>query len=255
MFKSTQSDIVKGYIAFRPVYFVAGPQNVQRLFGSPDILDGDFIHFILMTKQWGMTSAELSTFKEDRSGRLPKPSPGSEQLVEDKRYWYNHNRLYTNFLSDKSHSNALAAEFSQRFSQRLDELVGEGWTTVPLLDTLRLHMSESAAATLFGTKLFDLNPGFTKCYWEYDEVAGRLIGGPPAFFQPRAARVKNRLHAMVRRHIDAAWASFDWSGPDGDSLWEPHFGSRLSRESARWLREQGFSDHAAAGHTLATLFG
>lgn len=60
---------------------------------------------------------------------------------------------------------------------------------------------------------------------------------------------------MVRRHIDSALTSFDWDGADADYLWEPQFGSRLSRECTRWLRENGFSDHAAAGHTLATLFG
>ena len=90
--------------------------------------------------------------------------------------------------------------------------------------------------------------GASKC-----NAAARPSGR--ALHRPRAARVKNRLHAMVRRHIAAGWAEFDWAGPDADASWEPHFGSRLSRETARWLREQGFSDHTAAGHTLATLFG
>lgn len=32
-------------------------------------------------------------------------------------------------------------------------------------------------------------------------------------------------------------------------------GSRLWRESTHWFRQQAFSDHVAAGRTLATLFG
>ncbi|ROV92191.1 hypothetical protein VMCG_09275 [Cytospora schulzeri] len=258
LLKSTQSDIVKSYLGFRPFYFVAGQRNVQKLFGSPEILDGDFLHFILMDKQWGMTKIEMAKFREDKSGRLAKPLPGSENLGPDKRYWRNHNRLYTDYLTDTRHSEALVGEFTRRFSQRLDQQVvdvDEGWGTVSLLDTVRTHMFECAVETLFGTRVFDLNPGFTKCYWEYDEVAPKFLGGLPIVFQPRAARIKDRIHAMVRRHIDAAWDSFDWNGPDADALWEPHFGSRLSRESARWLREQGFSDHVIAGHTLATLFG
>lgn len=258
LFKSTNSDVIKSYIGLRPFYFVAGQQNIQRLFGSPEILDGDFLHFILMGKQWGMTKAELAKFREDKSGRLAKPLPGSENLDPEKRYWRNHNGLYTDYLTDTKHSGALVAEFSRRFLGRLDQQVvdvDDGWTTVSLLETVRTHMFECAVETLFGTQVFELNPGFTKCYWEYDEVAPRFLGGLPPFLQPRNARIKARIHAMVRRHIDAAWANFDWDGPPAQSLWEPHFGSRLSRESARWLREQGFSDHVIAGHTTATLFG
>ncbi|KAK3302662.1 cytochrome P450 [Chaetomium strumarium] len=253
--ETRKSGIAKVYLGFRPVYIVAGAQNVQRLFGSPEVLDGDFIHFILMNAQWGLTQAEMARFRKDKSGRHKKPLPGTEQTPDDQRYWRNHNLLYANFLSEASHSDALAAQFTTRFAERLDGQPVGVWTTVRLLDFLKAHMAECAIATLFGTRLLELNPELVKRYWEYDAVAGRLILGFPHWMQPRAVRVKARLHAMVLRHIDAAWDSFDWAGPDADAAWEPHFGSRLSRESARWLREQGFSDHVAAGHTLATLFG
>jgi hypothetical protein len=212
-----------------------------------------------MEKQWGMSKAEMVKFKSDRSGRLPKPAPGFDNIDEGRRYWRNHNRLYTDYLTEPKHADALAADFLQRLAQRLDQQCrtsdDEGWTTVRLLGTLRTHMSECSVETLFGTRLFDLNPGFTECYWRYDEVAGQLLTGLPGFLQPHAANAKNRLHSMVRRHIDAAWSEFDSNVEDVEVLWEPHFGSRLSRESARWLRAQGFSDHTIAGHTLATIFG
>ncbi|ETS76480.1 hypothetical protein PFICI_11867 [Pestalotiopsis fici W106-1] len=257
-FKKTGSHVIKCYIGFRPLFFVAGPRNVQRLFGSPDVLDGNFIHFLLMSMQWGMSATELSKFKKDRSGRLPKPIPGSGPVTEDQRYWRSHSRLYTDFLSDPRYSEALGSDFLRRFTAQLDqwqEDTASEWTTARLLGTLKTQMSRCAAETLFGTRLFDLNPGFTECYWQYDEVAGKLLLGLPSFLMPEAARAKRRLHAMVRRHIDSAWASQSAGDVDAECLWEPHFGSRLSRESAMWMRAQGFSDHAAAGHTLASLFG
>ena len=61
---------------------------------------------------------------------------------------------------------------------------------------------------------------------------------------------------MTRRHIDSAWGHFQWDKPGAEEVeWEPHFGSLLSRETARWLRQGGVSNYAAAGHTLASLFG
>ncbi|KAK4148765.1 hypothetical protein C8A00DRAFT_19454, partial [Chaetomidium leptoderma] len=252
---TTKSDIVKFHIGFKPVYAVAGPQNVQRLLGSPEIFDGDFIHYVLMDKQWDMTKPEMAKFRKDKSGRHKKPLPGTEHAPVEQRYWRNHNRLYTDFLTEPSHGDSLATQFTTRFTERLDAQPTGEWVTVRLLDFFKEHMAECAIATLFGTQMLDLNPDFTKHYWAYDKVAGSLICGLPLWTQPRAARIKDGLHAMVRRHITSAWDSFDWAGPDADASWEPHFGSRLSRESARWLREQGFSDHTAAGHTLATLFG
>jgi hypothetical protein len=234
---------------------VTGSKNVQSVFGSPHVLDGNFLQLILMDKHWGMTKDEIQKFAKDTSGRLKTPAPGTENVHDDQRFWLGHDRLFAEYLTKQKYSDALADSFQTLFSQQLDKQVTAEWTTVRLFELLKTTMAESAVISLFGSKIVDLNPGFLECYWAFDEVAGTLVWGLPNFMQRSSVKTRDRLHKMTRKHIDSAWEHFDWSGPDADSVWEPHFGSRLSRETAKWLRQSGFSNQAAAGHTLASLFG
>ncbi|EMD85896.1 hypothetical protein COCC4DRAFT_146681 [Bipolaris maydis ATCC 48331] len=253
--EATKSNVVGFYVGLRPAYIVIGPKNVQKVFGSPHILDGNFLQLVLMEKHWGMTKDEIQKFAGDTSGRLKTPAPGTESIREDQRFWLGHDRLYAEYLTQQNYSDALAQSFQTLFSQRLEEHATTEWVTVELFQLLKSAMAESAIISLFGSKIIELNPGFIDCYWEFDEIAGTLVWGLPNFMQRSSVAIRDRLHKMTRKHIDSAWDQFDWSGPDADSAWEPHFGSRLSRETAKWLRERGFSNQAAAGHTLASLFG
>ncbi|KAH6701359.1 cytochrome P450 [Leptodontidium sp. MPI-SDFR-AT-0119] len=253
--EATKGNIVAFHVGLRTAYIVTGPKNVQRVFGSPHILNGNFLQLTLMDKHWGMTKEEIHKFASDRSGRLKTPAPGTENTREDQRYWLGHDHVYAEYLTNRTYSDALAQSFQKLFSQRLDRQTTAEWTTVGLFGLLKTAMAESAIISLFGSQIIDLNPGFLECYWEFDDVAGTLVWGLPNFMQRSSVRIKDRLHKMTRNHIDSAWENFDWDGADADSAWEPHFGSRLSRETAKWLREGGFSDQAAAGHTLASLFG
>lgn len=253
--QSTQSSIVKFYIGLTPAYIVAGSANVQRVLNSPDDLDGTFLQLVLMDGHWGLSKDEINKFRKDKSGRSTIPAKGTESTPKEQRYWHGHDRLYAEFLSARKYSDALAASFLQLFSERVSKVVSNEWATVRLYQFLKDAMAESAMISLFGSQLVELNPDIVDQYWEFDKVAGPLAWGPPRLLQRTSVRIRNKLHDMTRRYIDSAWEHFDWNGPAADSFWEPHFGSRLSRETAKWLRQNGFSNHAAAGHTLASLFG
>ncbi|EQB47416.1 hypothetical protein CGLO_13426 [Colletotrichum gloeosporioides Cg-14] len=252
--EATKTNIVKFYVGCMPAYIVTGPKNVQFVLNSPGLLDGNFLQLMLMDKHWGLNREEISKFANDKSGRSKVPAKGLA-TPDDQRYWLGHDRLYAEYLSNRKFSDALADSFCKLFAERLDKHFDEEWATVQLFDVLKTAMAESAIISLFGSKIIDLNPGFVQCYWDFDDIAGTLVWGLPNFLQRKSVAIKDQLHSMTRKHIDSAWEHFDWEGPDRDSAWEPHFGSRLSRETAKWLREKGFSNHAAAGHTLASLFG
>lgn len=235
---------------------MTGAKYVQTALGSPQLLDGNFLQLLLMDKHWGMTRAEIAKFASDKSGRGKVPAPEATGTPDSERYWLGHDQLYAKYLSSRKYSDALADSFYHLLVGSLDrQFPINKWATVELSTLLKSTMGESAVASLFGSRIIDLNPGFIECYWEFDDIAGSLGWGLPKFLQQRSIAIKDRLHEMTLKHIESAWNHFDWTVNPEDLTWEPHFGSRLSRETARWLKDRGFSYHAAAGHTLATLFG
>ncbi|KAF5027018.1 hypothetical protein F66182_893 [Fusarium sp. NRRL 66182] len=209
---------------------------------------------MLMDKHWGMHHHEIAKFANDKTGRGKTRAPGTEQVPDSERYWLGHDRLYVDYLANRHNSDALADVFHRTFLHQLETLP-EGWSTINLFETLKKIMATSAITSLFGTRIFDLNPGLIDLYWEFDDIAGHLVWGLPTFLQRRSVSVKDGLHKMTLKYVDSAWEGFDWNGPESESPWEPHFGSRLCRETARWLRENGFSHHATAGHAVGALFG
>lgn len=252
---ATRSNIVKFYIGFTPAYIVTGPSNAQRVMNSPNDLDGTFLQLVLMDGVWALSKDEISKFRNDRSGRSAVPVPGTESTPQDQRFWHGHDRLFAEYLSPRTYSDALAGSYLQLFSDRVRKVESKEFVEVRLYQFLKDAMAESAMIALFGSQLVDLNPGIVDLYWEFDKIAGPLAWGPPRIFQRRSVRIRNQLHDMARKYIDSAWENFDWDSPAVNSLWEPHFGARVSRETAKWLRDNGFSNHAAAGHTLGSLFG
>ncbi|KAK7996411.1 hypothetical protein PG989_004451 [Apiospora arundinis] len=257
-FEKTQSQVVKFYLGLRSVYMLAGQANVQQLFQSPDdVLGVNFVQVELMRKHQDWTDQEISKFVGDRTGRLKTPAKGSIASPGGKRYWHEHNNLYLSHLSRKS-SDALAS----RYVSLLTELLANQgrpsdaeWETMHLLEFLGTAICEGAIVTMFGSRILEANPDFVQAYFDFDRIALNLMYGLPRWLRPGPYRTRERLHKMVDMHFTSAWANFDWEGPESESEWEPQFGSRLTRETTRWMLESGFSLHAAAGHVVAIMFG
>ncbi|KAF5230621.1 hypothetical protein FAUST_9712 [Fusarium austroamericanum] len=235
--EKANSDIVRFNVGFIPAYVVRGPDNL-----------------LLMDKHWGMHHHEIAKFANDKTGRGKAPAPGTETVPESERYWLGHDRLYVNYLANRQNSDALADVFHRTFLQQLNSL-SEEWSTINLFETLKTLMATSAITSLFGTRIFDLNPDLINVYWQFDDIAGHLVWGLPKFLQRRSVATKDRLHSMTLKYVNSAWENFDWDSSESESPWDPHFGSRLCRETAKWFRENNFSNHAAAGHAVGALFG
>ncbi|KAI1735299.1 cytochrome P450 [Xylaria scruposa] len=249
------NSIIRFRLGHKNIYLLSGADNIQILCEPPHIMDPNMFQVLLMDKHWGIAAHEIKKFESDLSGRKRIPLPGAENIPPDQRHWYNHHEIYAKFLSSAKYTEILADKFFSIFSMRLDRYQLLEWTTVSIFDLLKTDMAESAIESLFGSKILSLNPDLIKSYWEFDEVAGPLVFGPPRFIKPGPWRIRERLHSMVHRHVESAWQHFNWDGPEADSDWDPHWGSRFSREIAKWLRGAGFEDRTISGHTTATLFG
>ncbi|KAI8622888.1 cytochrome P450 [Xylariaceae sp. FL1651] len=250
--EQTKSNIIKFYVGPLRAYIVTGTKNVQAMFASPHSLGGDWLQIRLMDAHWEMSKSEIQKFLDDKSGRQETPAPGSEHVPPKQRYWFNHNRLYVDFLTQQKHVQALADSFYRFFDEQL-ELSTQEWETVGLFSMLKLKMTESATLSFFGSQMLELNPSFTKCYWDFDLVGGKLVWGLPKWLNAGPYQARARLHRMSRNYVDSAWKNCDPYASEAD--WDPHWGCRLSRETAKWFRDNGFSDKALAGHVLGTLFG
>jgi hypothetical protein len=107
---------------------------------------------------------------------------------------------------------------------------------------------------LIGPRVFELHPDFIDTFWEFDSIIFSLSMGLPPWINPKPKKVQARYFAMIKQYLGDAWKNYDWEGPDADSDWEPHFGARISREIAKWNKNDGFCDQTAAGFLGTLLF-
>jgi hypothetical protein len=229
---------------------------VQTMFRTSASISSDKFILLVMENLWGATTEDLAKFVDDRSGRLPKPAPGMESIPEGERYWSGLHRVLHNYLARTQETNKLAESYQRQFAERLERYpVGE-WATVRIFEFLKHDMAEAAIVSLIGPSLFDLTPNFLQYFWEFDEVAASLIWGLPRWMNREAWNRRDRLRAACAKYLQTALADFDWHGPDADSDWEPVFGSRFSRELAKWMKESQFSSETSAGVVAITgIFG
>lgn len=238
------------------VYIIAGSRNVQAMFRTSTSVSSDKFMILVMETLWGATKEDLAKFVNDKSGRLKTPAPGTEKTPDDRRYWAGFHHVMHEYLARTQEANTLARSFQRLFGDQLEKYpIGE-WATVHVFKFLRKEMAEAAIVSLAGPRILRLNPNFLKEFWDFDEVAASLAWGLPKWMNRAALNKRDRVRAACARYLEAAWAGFDWSGPDADSDWEENFGSRFMRELARWMKESGLSLETSSGIVAtAGMFG
>jgi len=102
--------------------------------------------------------------------------------------------------------------------------------------------------------VFEINPNFIKVLWDFDEIILQLVWGLPQWMNPKAVKRREQFNLLGRKFLENAFNDFDWNGPDADADWEPIFGSRLSREHAKWAKESGISLRGRAGLYMFNIF-
>ncbi|KAK4187336.1 cytochrome P450 [Podospora australis] len=237
---------------FKSVYIVArGEKNIQAfLRGSRDLDSEPFIH-MGMENLWGFSKKDADKFKNDSSGRLKNPNPLSG--TTGTRYWAGMHQLYDEFLTKPHHANALSHKFLEVFNDRLENQFTVGkWTETSVVAFMKEHMFQASMTALFGTERLKIAPETHGLYWVYEAYAWHFFYGVPRWMFPSAYKARDELYAAGKKYLDAAWKNFDWNGQED---WEPHFGSRFARETARWMREAaGFDEKTQAGFFTLLLF-
>ncbi|KAK0714186.1 cytochrome P450 [Lasiosphaeria miniovina] len=263
----SQRNIVRFRLGPMKIYLVKGAKNVQTMFKTPASVSADKFLLIVMEGLMAADRNDLAKFAKDKSGRLKTNAtdPANTQTGDESaskaqadRYWYRWHRILHDHLVQTQATNLLAASYQKHFSEFLDDNARfpvEQWTAMRLLEFTKKDVAEAAIYSLFGPRILELNPDLLPLLWDFDEVAGCLAWGLPRWMNRKAYRRRSRFHATSARFLDSAWAGFDWSGPDSDADWEPHFGSRMIREVAKFLAEAGFSPGFRAGFVATLVYG
>ncbi|KAM7211808.1 cholesterol 7-alpha-monooxygenase 4 [Rhypophila decipiens] len=231
----------------KTVFVITGAQNIQSLFRtSPNI---SFESFFLMAMQtlWLAAPDDLAKFRNDKSGRAATPAFGT---APEKRYWHGLHSLMHKYLEQKKHSDSLAQTYQRFFTSRLVSqfpVVGGEWTEVRIVRLMKSEMAYSAIASFLGTRILETIPNLVDLVWDYDKVIVNLLYGAPRWLFPGAHAAQRRILSACTRYYQDASAEYDWDANEDEVDWEPLFGSRWGRETARWMRECEFDDKTCGG--------
>lgn len=238
----------------KTVFFITGQQNIQTLFRSSPNIGFEYFMLTVIEVLWRATPEDLAKFRDDKSGRAATPAPGTENTPKAKRYWYNLHTVMQKYLEQKYHSDVLSRTYQRFFAegQLTQRPVGE-WTEIHVVRFLKNEMARAATASMVGTRILEVVPNLIDLVWAYDKEIGNLLYGPPRWLFPRAHAAQRRLlDATGRYYKEEAFASFDLNGPDSEADWEPIFGSRWSREMAKWMIDCGFHPDTCPGIIAST---
>jgi hypothetical protein len=201
----------------------------------------------------GITATDLAKWAADHSGRLKVPIRGTENTPEDKRYWASLHNLFHEYLTRSSATNALAESYYRIFGEKLGEMPLMEWTTVSVFAWLKDAMAESATISFCGKRILEVNPTLVRMMWDFDKIALQLVWGLPKWINPWPITLRQRWNGMGMKYLNTAFEEFDWNGPNSNADWEPVFGSRFSREYAKWGKKCGFELESRAGQHMTSI--
>ncbi|KAK1750472.1 putative cytochrome P450 E-class, group IV [Echria macrotheca] len=251
------SSVVRFRLGPKKVYLVTKASNMQVLFRTTANVDTNIFFLMIQENLWASSKRDLDRFRNDPSGRLKNPAPGTEHIPAEKRYWAGLHHIFHEYLARTHESNALAANFQRQFAARLEERFPAGeWAAVRILEFVRADMTMAATTTLAGPRMLGLNPNLLRELWDFDEIAASLVWGLPKWINREAWKKRDRFNASCVRYLEDGWKDFDWDGPAASASWEPVWGSRYVRELVRWMRQCGFDKETMGGAMMIlVIFG
>lgn len=233
---------------------VSGDKNIQTINQPSHTISPDVFFLEVMSNVWGASSDEVVRFANDKSGRRKNPVPGHDVKPGQARLWHGQHHVYSEYLQRTEQAHFLADKYYQLFSDRLAQQPLGEWKELSLHQFFESDMAEAALAALMGPRIIELNPDFWPAMWEFARLAPQLMWGLPRWVNPKPWKIREDFHAMCRRYVDSASKEFDWHGPDVDSKWEPHYGSRMARELVTWATKN-LSAETTAGMVATFIFG
>ncbi|KAK8078438.1 hypothetical protein PG996_004608 [Apiospora saccharicola] len=239
------SPIVQCQLGPLKSYFVTGSEHVPMLFKSTMFTSDPWvIHIIKHTA--GYFPVDVAKFLRDDSGssRQPRVRSTKDTIPASERIWYALHQNYNATLSGPQSVKTVCTSYQTFFEQQLTTvLAAKGNSELLLFDFIKKNMSRAAVCAMFGPDIIDTNPGFMEAFWKYEGLSEPLTFGLPSWLNREGIEARNTVRDMCTRWYKCANYEFAWERleADQDTIWEPIFGSSLSRGLARWGKSFDFS--------------
>ncbi|KAH8894603.1 cytochrome P450 [Thozetella sp. PMI_491] len=253
--QASSHDILQFFLGPVRVYFVRGGKNVEAMFRKSAAINGDRFTLMAFEKLDGCAAADVKKIRDDKSGRLPKPAPGWEDVPVHRRFWAPMHEINHSTLIRTEASVHLAKVYDKQFTAALDAQPLGDWTTLGLYAFLKNDMGRSACVTMVGSRCLELEPGYLEKFWEFDNIAFQCVFGKPSWLDPRPTRIRDEFNRMGQGILNQTLKDYDWDGPAMQLEWEPTLGSRYIRSLLKLSRDHGFSVQSMAGMYGGVVFG
>lgn len=245
--QQSNAGIVTFRLLGRPAYLVSGGKIPQALFRTNSGLTPDNFLVLFVKVLWDPSGEDLARFAADKSGRLKNPAPGWENVPARDRLWASWHHIGAEYLTRAQPTNDLTAMYFQLFSEKLSRLPLNEWAELRVFDLLTRDMTESAAISLAGRRILEMNPGYFDAMRDFEGAVLSIAFGPPKWLNPRPYKARERWMAMNKIFMDEALRTFDWDGPEAKAEWDNTFGAPFAKKLVRWALDAGLSAQTTAG--------
>lgn len=196
-------------------------------------------------------------YRDDDSGQLLKPLPGS-QVQPEKRIKYFHTKATHQHLAGAS-GIKLGERYIDILSRNMstDTSLEYQWVELPdLWLFVRDLVFNASIEAMCGSFILSLNPTLGEDFWAFHESIPTLLRGLPRWLCPAAYKSRDRMlsnvkkwHAFANEHSDLS----DTAPDDRD--WDQYLGFRYVRARQIFLRNIEVMDaDGRASEDLGLLF-
>lgn len=250
--KSPDGSPVRIRLGSLHAYLVFGAHNVQTIFRNSKDLTFEEFALRVAQKVKRLPVDDAALLAADKSGSATRPLT---DVTSTPRIWRKFHEIYEKNLTGSKAVSSLTDRFVDEFARQIKTSSKSSWKDVKINDMLQDIMLAASTITLAGPALFELDPHFTKHFWEYDEAFMSLLYGLPRFLCRKGWDARDHCLESVKSYLKRAWDNTDGKEAHGHNPdWDPYFGSKLVRAREEALKGFGISLEGRASFELGLIW-
>ncbi|KAM7198353.1 Cytochrome P450 [Rhypophila sp. PSN 637] len=235
-------------------YLIHGSRNVQHVFRCSRDLTFEEFALRVAHKVKRLPAEDVALVAKDLSGssRVSLTDVPSE---DPSRIWRKFHEIYENHLIGGKAVSFLTDLFVGSLVKEIDSVSDKEWTQCGVDEFMKDKMFRASTTALAGPGVFEMDPDFTRNFWDYDHDFMSMLYGLPKFLCRKGCDARDSCLETTRRYLERGWRNIDWSLVERDDpSWEPNFGSKLVREREAAMDRYGISLQGRASFQMGLIW-